>query len=146
MTDDEGRPLYESNARFVEWENGTMTLHVGSESFPLRKIPQRVVLFEENSQDVMLCHGVIKEKFIATPVTVDSSSHELLKKAQYRKYEPVRRSLVITPGEQSVYTKMQLAQEEQAKKQMIRDKKKAADDAKRPAPMTAAFLEDDAGA
>merc|ERR1712232_1196795 len=43
MTDDEGRPLYESNTRFVEWENGTTTLHVGSESFPMRKIPQKVV-------------------------------------------------------------------------------------------------------
>merc|ERR1712093_74653 len=94
----------------------------------------------------MGCHGVIKERFIATPVTVDSNSHELLKKAQYRKYEPVRRSLVITPEEQSVYTKMAKMQDEQAKKQASRDKKKAVEDSKRPAPMTAAFLEDDAGA
>jgi hypothetical protein len=145
--DAEGRPKFESNARFVEWENGSTTLHVGSESLPLRKIPQRVSLFEENSPDVMVCHGQVKERFIATPVTVDTTTHESLKKAQYRKYEPVRRSLVITPEEQEVYTAQLKNEDEQAKKKKLKDKAKPKASAGTAITrgMDRAFLEDGAG-
>jgi len=36
LTDAEGRPERESNARVVEWQDGSLTLHVGKEVFSLR--------------------------------------------------------------------------------------------------------------
>merc|ERR1719456_1638776 len=39
LTSDDGRPQYESNSRVVEWEDGSRTLYVGSETFDLNDIP-----------------------------------------------------------------------------------------------------------
>lgn len=43
---------YESNSRIVEWEDGTKTLFVGAEAFDITEIDDRIVLFEENSQEL----------------------------------------------------------------------------------------------
>lgn len=37
ITDAYGRPLRESNARVIEWQDGSLTLHVGEEVFAMRK-------------------------------------------------------------------------------------------------------------
>merc|ERR1719188_1474554 len=51
LTDEDGRPQYEANSRIVEWEDGSKTLYIGKESFDVSEIEDRVLLFEENSQD-----------------------------------------------------------------------------------------------
>lgn len=132
-----GKHVYESNTRLVEWEDGSWSLYVGKEPFSLEQIDDRTPIFEENSKDVYVCHGNIKRKFIAKPKSMDSTSHEMLKKSQYRKYEPVRRSLLMTESDTT--------DAKQALEIQLQDKKKK----KRPAieaghAITAGFLEDDA--
>ena len=82
----------------------------------------RTPIFESSSKDVHVCHGKLTRKplgvyfkghedvrFIATAASMESASHDMrlvllslslkrerLKKSQYRKYEPVRRSLLMT--------------------------------------------------
>ncbi|CAE7194822.1 leo1 [Symbiodinium natans] len=96
VLDSAGRPVHESNCRLVQWEDGTWTLYVGSEPFNITEVKERIPIFEVNSQDVYVCHGAVSNKFIATPTSMKSESHDMLKKSQYRKHEPVRRSLLMT--------------------------------------------------
>ncbi|CAJ1460574.1 unnamed protein product [Effrenium voratum] len=136
VLDDGGKGVYESNTRMVEWEDGSWTLFVGSEPFHVEQITDKNPIFEENSKDVYVCHGSIARKFIATPRSMDSTSHEMLKKSQYRKYEPVRRSLLMTEAD-SLEARQVLDMERETRK--TREKRPADGPA-----MTAGFLEDDA--
>merc|ERR1719326_1833091 len=67
LTDEDGRPKYASNSRIVEWEDGSRTLYVGDEPFSLSTIGQKTILYEENSQDIHVCHGIIRQRIMATP-------------------------------------------------------------------------------
>lgn len=40
--DKEGNPCKESNARFIRWSDGSMSLHLGSEIFDVYKQPLQV--------------------------------------------------------------------------------------------------------
>jgi len=42
--DKEGNPCKESNARFIRWSDGSMSLHLGSEIFDVYKQPLQVYL------------------------------------------------------------------------------------------------------
>lgn len=140
LTDEDGRPQYESNSRVVEWEDGSKTLHVGAEVYNLSDIPDRVLLFEENSQDVQVCHGLVKHRLIATPRNLNSDTHERLKQAQYKKLEPSRRTMLISPQEQLESKQLLELQMGQKKAQM---KRKRGAEPGAGAEITAAFLEDD---
>jgi len=139
LTDEDGRPQYESNARIVEWEDGTRTLFVGREAFNLSQIEDSAVLFEENSQDIHVCHGVSRHRLIATPRSLASATHDSLKKSQYRKYEPIRRSLLLSPEEQVESKQLYELEMEQKKRQELKNKRSAEGHAE----ITAAFLEED---
>merc|ERR1712217_479521 len=97
MGDEDGRPQYESNARIVEWEDGSRHFFIGNECFSMSEIEDKTIIFEENSQDIQVCHGKVSGRLVVTPRSLQSSSHDALKKAQFRKYQPVRRSLLLTP-------------------------------------------------
>lgn len=135
--DDGGKEVCESNTRLVEWEDGSWSLFVGGEAFQIQQMSDRTPIFEEN-KDVFVCHGSITQKFQAMPKSMDSASHEMLKKSQYRKYEPVRRSLLMTEAD-TMDAKQAL--EIQANERKARAKKRPAVEG---GPMTAGFLEDDA--
>eukprot|EP00434_Breviolum_minutum_P006910 symbB.v1.2.006099.t1/scaffold359.1/size220467/9 len=137
ILDDDGKEIYESNTRLVEWEDGSWSFFVGSEAFQIQRIEDRTPIFEENSRDVYICEGSITQKFIATPKSMESASHEMLKKSQYRKYEPVRRSILMT---EAATEDAAQALEIQANDQKTRSKKRSLEDK----AMTAGFLEDDA--
>jgi len=142
LTDDDGRPQYESNSRLVEWEDGSRTLFVGGEAFNISEIGDRTFLYEENSKDVYVCHGSLKKKLVATPRSLNSSTHEMLKRSQYRKYEPVRRSLLmaIDEGVSAERQLQDIANEDKKRK----EKKKATDmSSGGMATMSGAFLEDE---
>ena len=128
--DDDGRPQYESNARIVEWEDGTRTLYVGHESFNVSEIEEQVVLFEENSKDIHVCHGNVRKRLVATPRNLQSASHESLKKSQFRKYQPQRRSLLLSVDESTQSKELY----EQKQRRIVEPG---------PSQMTAAFLEED---
>lgn len=143
QTDSDGRPQYEYNSRVVEWEDGSRTLHVGDETFNLSELSERVLLFEENSQEIHVCHGFINKKMVATPRSLTSATHDMLKSAQYTKYEPTRRSILISP-EDMVESKQMIELEMEQKRRQAQKRPleiQGADDQ----GMTAAFLEDDGG-
>eukprot|EP00931_Biecheleriopsis_adriatica_P071860 TRINITY_DN4580_c0_g1_i1.p1 TRINITY_DN4580_c0_g1~~TRINITY_DN4580_c0_g1_i1.p1 ORF type:complete len:474 (-),score=106.70 TRINITY_DN4580_c0_g1_i1:58-1398(-) len=141
MTDDIGRPRYESNARIVEWEDGSQTLFVGAESFNVTSVEDRVAIFEENSKDAYVCHGTVNKRLVATPREMNSASHESLKRAQYRKYEPVRRSLLMTEADTEEAKQLE-AMEREEKKRREKAQQRAVQDSSLPG-MSVGFLEDD---
>lgn len=95
--DAHGRPKYESNARFIEWEDGTSHLMVGDEYFSvLQRDESKQYLFNENMPDVMVHHGVLEKSLLITPVGITSNTHRFLKAAQFNKILPERKSLLAT--------------------------------------------------
>ena len=130
QTDDDGRPQYESNARIVEWEDGTRTLYVGQESFNVSEIEEQVVLFEQNSRNIHVCHGNVRKQLVVTPRNLQSASHESLKKSQFRKYQPQRRSLLLSVDESTQSKELY----EQKQRRIVEPG---------PGEITAAFLEED---
>eukprot|EP00928_Gymnodinium_smaydae_P098916 TRINITY_DN930_c0_g1_i2.p1 TRINITY_DN930_c0_g1~~TRINITY_DN930_c0_g1_i2.p1 ORF type:complete len:382 (-),score=107.01 TRINITY_DN930_c0_g1_i2:132-1277(-) len=141
LTDEDGRPQYESNSRIVEWEDGSLTLFVGNEAFKMSRIKDKVLLFEENSPDVHVCHGVMQHRLIATPSNLETQTHKLLKKSQFQKIEPVRRTLLQSAQEQEAAIEMQ-ALEQQQRKRQEKQLKRAAEELE--SGMNKAFLEDGA--
>lgn len=143
MTDEDGRPQYEANSRFVEWEDGSKTLFVGKEAFNILEIEDKVYLFEENSQDVHVCHGFVNKRLLATPQDLKSATHSMLKKSQFRTFEPNRRSLLMSQEEQDANQALQELTAEH-KQKIRRDEQRQKRTLEQGAEvMTAAFLEDD---
>jgi RNA polymerase-associated protein LEO1 len=143
LTDEDGRPQYESNARFVEWEDGSKTLFVGKEAFNILDIDTNVYLFEENSQDVHVCHGYVKKRFVPTPTTLSSATHASLKKSQFKTFEPNRRSILMSQEEQDANRALQELQMEHKQRQRRDEQRQKRNLEAGADQMTAAFLEDD---
>merc|ERR1740121_2454476 len=112
-------------------------LFVGKEVFNLSQIAEGIHLFEENSQDIHVCHGSVKTRLIATPQSLSSATHESLKRSQYKKFEPARRSLLQSREEQDALKQLDELESEQRKRQEQRRQKRTAQQAE----MTADFLE-----
>lgn len=146
LTSDDGRPQYESNTRIVEWEDGSRTMFVGEEAFPLSMLPDNVMLFEENSQEVSVCHGFIKNRLVATPRSLDSGTHEAIKKAQFTKFEPNSRSLLINTDDQAFLKQQQEMEKAMQVEKEKRDKRMLKAGAGQDTKMNTAFLEDDSDA
>lgn len=140
LTDEDGRPQYESNSRVVEWEDGSRTLYVGKEAFNMSEIDDKVILFEENSADIHVCHGILRKRLVATPTSLRSETHDSLKRSQYRKNAPLRRSLLLSQEEQMEAKQLYELEMEQKKRQEARPKRAAEAGA---GEITAAFLEED---
>merc|ERR1712232_548770 len=102
LTGHDGRPQYESNSRIVEWEDGSRTLFVGSEAYPLRSMDDNVFLFEENSPEVSVCHGFIQTRFVATPLSLKTETHDNVRRSQFNKFEPSSRSLLSNVEDQAI--------------------------------------------
>ncbi|CAE8653251.1 unnamed protein product, partial [Polarella glacialis] len=101
------------------------TLFVGGEAFNISEIGDRLGF-----------------ELVATPRSLNSSTHEMLKRSQYRKYEPVRRSLLmaIDEGVSAERQLQDIANEDKKRK----EKKKATDmSSGGMATMSGAFLEDE---
>jgi len=141
LTDSDGRPQYESNARLVEWEDGSKTIHIGEEAFIVSEQSIQNNLFEENSHDLHVFHGPVTKRLICTPKNLDTTSHEMLKRSQYSKYAPTSRTLLITPEEQVESKQMYELEMEQRKRQAMKERRRLEPGAE--AEITAAFLEDD---
>merc|ERR1711865_727624 len=131
------------NSRVVEWEDGSRTLYVGGEAFPLSAMPDNVLLFEENTQEVSVCHGFIKTRMVATPRSLESVTHEAVKRAQFNKYEPNSRSLLINTDDQAFLEQQQQMEKDLKKDKEKRDKRMLKAGAAEDSRMNAAFLEDD---
>merc|ERR1712203_444980 len=141
LMDEDGRPQYESNARLVEWEDGSMHFYIGAECFNVSEIEDKAHIFEENSQDIHVCHGKVAGRLVVTPRSLQSMTHAELKRTQFRKANPVRRSLLLQPdsdnAEQQFY---QLEMEHKKRSEKQQQLKRSAETGQ---DLTAAFLEDD---
>lgn len=142
-TDEDGRPQYESNSRFVEWEDGSKTLFVGREAFNIMEITDNTFLFEENSQDVHVCHGWSKMRYVATPLSLESKTHNELKRSQFRTFAPNRRSLLMSQEEQDANQALQQLTAEHKQRQLRDEQRQKRTIEQGQELMTAAFLEDD---
>eukprot|EP00933_Yihiella_yeosuensis_P062843 TRINITY_DN65849_c0_g1_i1.p1 TRINITY_DN65849_c0_g1~~TRINITY_DN65849_c0_g1_i1.p1 ORF type:complete len:407 (+),score=110.96 TRINITY_DN65849_c0_g1_i1:114-1223(+) len=140
LTDEVGRPKYESNSRIVEWEDGSKTLHIGGEIYNLSTIEDRIQLYEKNSQDLYVCHGNVNKRIVATPQSLSSATHEALKRSQYRKYEATRRSIMMEKMDaEDAQQALELEKQDKKRREL---KQKAIGE---ESGITAAFLDDDDG-
>lgn len=94
-----GRPLRESNAKLVQWEDGTLTMFVGKEALHLtrQKLANSFLFVNETASDrpdmvdpededdevpgqetVLECHSRLDEKLTIRPMTTASKSHKSL--------------------------------------------------------------------
>jgi len=143
LNDEDGRPQYESNTRFVEWEDGSKTLYVGKEAFNIMEIDHSTFIFEENSQDVHVCHGSVKKKLLVTPQNLQSDSHFNIKKSQFRNFTPNRRTLLLSEEDAQANQALQQLTAEHKKRQIRDEQRQKRTLEAGQEVMTAAFLEDD---
>ena len=144
LQDDDGRPQYESNSRIVEWEDGSRFLHVGREVYQLRSMTDTVFLFEENSAELNVCHGIAKGRLTVIPRSLDSKTHNSVKDAQLTNLHPSATTLLTSKeGQRRLAQQRQIA-DEQRKRQKLRDKRLAKQgESPKQTKMSAAFLEND---
>ena len=144
LQDDDGRPQYESNSRIVEWEDGSRSLHVGGEVYQLRSMADTAFLFEENSEELNVCHGFVNGRLNAIPRSLDSKTHDSVKMAQFTKFEPSTKTLLFSKEDQARRAQQRQIADEQLKRQELRDKRLAKQgESPKQTKMSAAFLEDD---
>jgi len=89
--DENGRPLMESNARLVEWEDGTSSIFVGKEPFRVSSRPESIQLFEDRSKNVKVFQSMINEQLTVMPLGLGSETHKRLKNSQINKVKPNRK-------------------------------------------------------
>ncbi|KII74212.1 RNA polymerase-associated protein LEO1 [Thelohanellus kitauei] len=78
ITDENGEEVRESNSRVIEWSDGSMTLHVGSEIFDIIKSPLpdlQTQIYVKQGQ-MLVCHGLIDEKLGFKPHSIASETHK----------------------------------------------------------------------
>lgn len=99
--DEDGHPKQESNARVVEWSDGSKQLFIGNNPYDLGFSHDPVHLFESsnNAGDLHVSFGVVQEKLQAYPTHVESSVHERLKNAQFNKVQKHVRTRIEQPRE-----------------------------------------------
>ncbi|KAF4678636.1 Paf1 complex component, partial [Perkinsus olseni] len=84
----------ESNARLVEWADGSLTLMVGEESFKVLKRDERVYIYDKGGPNPpgfttngvpvlgavndMSCHGLCTSQLTVTPGSLESRTHKNL--------------------------------------------------------------------
>ncbi|KAF4750520.1 Paf1 complex component [Perkinsus olseni] len=84
----------ESNARLVEWADGSLTLMVGKESFKVLKRDERVYIYDKGGPNPpgfttngvpvlgavndMSCHGLCTSQLTVTPGSLESRTHKNL--------------------------------------------------------------------
>lgn len=87
-TDAEGNRVPESNARIVEWSDGSRTLMVGDESFgvKLENNPAHTELWARHDRAAILeCHGSLLKKWNLRPNSIKSKTHARLAAAAIEK-------------------------------------------------------------
>ena len=87
----------ESNARLVEWEDGSWTMHVGSEAFKVMERDEEVYIYSKHPE-AMILDGVLKKQLIVTPSSLNSKTHRIVtqKTNQDRNEAAERRKTQLT--------------------------------------------------
>jgi len=80
-TDEQGRKIPESNARVVEWSDGSRTLMVGNESFKIKadKNAAHTALWaSHDGKGILECQSNLNEKYTLRPTSLSSKAHARL--------------------------------------------------------------------
>jgi len=87
MKDEMNEPVFESNAKFIEWEDGSIMLQVGEELYNCTNPGDggRTHLYVEEDEDVYVFHKPLTKTMQLTPVDKSAKAHERLKSAQLNK-------------------------------------------------------------
>merc|ERR1719449_122570 len=90
-----GDAVFESNAQFVEWEDGSIMLQVGDEYFECSNREEtRSHLYVEEDNDLFVFHKRITRQMQVVPSGFNSKTHERLLNSQINK---VRSSRTVKP-------------------------------------------------
>ncbi len=91
----------------------------------------------------MCAMALLTNVLVATSRNLTSATHEMLKSAQHRKYEPTRRSLLISP--EDMIESKQMIELEMEQKRRQAQKRLVESSSLEDQGITAAFLEGDGG-
>ena len=91
VKDANGRPLMESNARLVEYEDGSVLIFVGKECFRVTDKTDPIQLYEDRSKHVKVFQSMVDQQLMITPMNLSSQTHMRLKNSQINKVKPARR-------------------------------------------------------
>ncbi|RAW38945.1 hypothetical protein PC110_g4800 [Phytophthora cactorum] len=165
LLDDETKlPLRESNAKLVQWEDGTFSMFVGKEALTLsrQKLANSFLFVNEMASDspqfqdsddmvpgqesVLECHARLKEKFTIRPMTTASKSHKSLTMSMRAKHnksvQKLKEYISELDGEREQEQRVKITDE----KLRLQNRKKAHQgyeyDRERSSRMDAQFLEE----
>ncbi|KAF1779025.1 Leo1-like protein [Phytophthora cactorum] len=165
LLDDETKlPLRESNAKLVQWEDGTFSMFVGKEALTLsrQKLANSFLFVNEMASDspqfqdsddvvpgqesVLECHARLKEKFTIRPMTTASKSHKSLTMSMRAKHnksvQKLKEYISELDGEREQEQRVKITDE----KLRLQNRKKARQgyeyDRERSSRMDAQFLEE----
>ncbi|KAF1775890.1 Leo1-like protein [Phytophthora cactorum] len=148
LLDDETKlPLRESNAKLVQWEDGTFSMFVGKEALTLsrQKLANSFLFVNEMASDspnsriesVLECHARLKEKFTIRPMTTASKPHKTQQECQ-----KLKEYISELDGEREQEQRVKITDE----KLRLQNRKKAHQgyeyDRERSSRMDAQFLEE----
>ncbi|KAE9032583.1 hypothetical protein PR003_g11035 [Phytophthora rubi] len=157
-------PLRESNAKLVQWEDGTFSMFVGKEALTLsrQKLANSFLFVNEMASDspnfqdsddvvpgqesVLECHARLKEKFTIRPMTTASKSHKSLTMSMRAKHnksvQKLKEYISELDGERQQEQRVKITDE----KLRLQNRKKARQgyeyDRERSSRMDAQFLEE----
>ncbi|GMF47573.1 unnamed protein product [Phytophthora fragariaefolia] len=157
-------PLRESNAKLVQWDDGTFSMFVGKEALTLsrQKLANSFLFVNEMASDsprfqdsddvvpgqesVLECHARLKEKFTIRPMTTASKSHKSLTMSMRAKHnksvQKLKEYISELDGEREQEQRVKITDE----KLRLQNRKKARQgyeyDRERSSRMDAQFLEE----
>ncbi|KAG7385292.1 Paf1 complex component [Phytophthora pseudosyringae] len=157
-------PRRESNAKLVQWEDGTFSMFVGKEALTLsrQKLANSFLFVNEMASDsprfqdsddvvpgqesVLECHARLKEKFTIRPMTTASKSHKSLTMSMRAKHnksvQKLKEYISELDGEREQEQRVKITDE----KLRLQSRKKARQgyeyDRERSSRMDAQFLEE----
>ncbi|ETI42948.1 hypothetical protein F441_11979 [Phytophthora nicotianae CJ01A1] len=164
LDDKTNLPLRESNAKLVQWEDGTFSMFVGKEALTLsrQKLANSFLFVNEMASDsphfqdsddvvpgqesVLECHARLKEKFTIRPMTTASKSHKSLTMSMRAKHnksvQKLKEYISELDGEREQEQRVKITDE----KLRLQNRKKARQgyeyDRERSSRMDAQFLEE----
>ncbi|CAI5745345.1 unnamed protein product [Peronospora destructor] len=143
-------PLRESNAKLVQWEDGTFSMFVGKEALTLsrQKLTNSFLFVNEmaSQESVLECHARLNEKFTIRPMTTASKSHKSLTMSMRAKHnksmQKMKEYISELDGEREQEQRVKITDE----KLRLQNRKKARQgyeyDRERSSRMDAQFLEE----
>ncbi|CAD7944660.1 unnamed protein product [Amoebophrya sp. A25] len=138
-------PVYESNGKFVEFENGDKFLVIGKEYFPIMESEHKVGrehLFSEISPNVFAHHKPIFKTATCIPNSISSTTHEMLMKAQIKKVQP-NASIKQVTAKQVAERQQRYELDQEAERKQRKAVKDMQSQKRKQQVLTADFLEDD---